>query len=255
MAIHKTDAIVLRKQDIRETSLAVVFYTRDFGKIRGLIKGARGPRGYLGYQVQLFTLNKVVFYDSRKSGVHTISYCDLSNFFEHIRTDIVKTGYACYFVELVDALTAEKDKNEDIFELLINSLRLLESGASPKRISRMLEIKLLKFSGIMPRLESCAVCGDKISVKDASFGRSRFSCRLGGLTCEQCSKERGISRKIMPGTANFIEHVERAPYEKLSRIKASRDVGEELEEVMKEVLEYQLDTKIKSLEFLEKIEK
>jgi len=221
MGIHTADAIILRKQDIRETSLLVVFYTRDFGKIRGLIKGVRGPKGPLGAQIHLFTLDKIVFYDSRKSGVHTVSQCDLLDFFESVRVDIIKTSYACHFIEMVDALTAENDENEKIFDLLLKSLELLKGGASPKRISRILEIKLLMFSGLMPRVEGSVLFG----------------------------------RKIMAGTANFIEHVVRVSYDKLERIKVSRDVGEELEGVMKEVLSYQLDARMKSLDFLEKIQK
>ncbi|MBP7836336.1 MAG: recombination protein O N-terminal domain-containing protein, partial [Candidatus Omnitrophica bacterium] len=31
MPIHKTEAIVLRRRDFRETSLIVDLYTRDFG--------------------------------------------------------------------------------------------------------------------------------------------------------------------------------------------------------------------------------
>ena len=220
MPIHTTDAIVLRKQDIRETSLLVTFYTRDFGKIRGLIKGIRGPRGPLGFQAQLFTLNRIVFYDSRKSGVHTVSQCDLQDYFGSIREDIANTSYACYFLELTDAITGENDKNEEVFDILLKSLELLNAGSGGKRVSRILEIKLLRLSGLMPRISD-----------DELFGR-----------------------KIMRGTANFIEHVGRAPYEKLERIKVSRDVGEELEGIMRSVLDYHLEVRMKTLDFLDKIE-
>ena len=253
MPIHTTDAIILRKRDIRETSLLVVFYTRDFGKIKGLIKGVRGPRGPLGYQVQVFTLNKVVFYDSKRTGIHIISQCDLLDFFETIREDILKTSYAYYFVELVDAITEEKDREEEIFELLLNSLKLLKGKASPKRISRILEIKLLMISGLMPRLDRCILCGSEICFKQTSFDKARFSYKSGGLICEGCFGQDSSSRRILAGTAHFIDHVERAPYDKLARIKVSKDVGKELEEIMKKFLSYQLDTRIRSLEFLEKI--
>ena len=253
MAIHTTDAIVLRKKDIRETSVLVVFYTRDFGKVRGLIKGARGPRGPLGYQVQLFTLNRIVFYDSRRSGIHTVSQCDLIDFFESIREDILKISYACYFVELIDALTEDKDKSEEIYNILLNSLELLKGKASPKRISRILEIKLLMISGLMPRLDKCVLCAKPIDFKETALDKARFSYKSGGLICQDCFDEDKSSRRIMPGTAHFIDHVERAPYEKLAMIKVSKDVGIELEEIMKKFLGYQLDRNIKSLEFLDKV--
>jgi DNA repair protein RecO (recombination protein O) len=254
MAIYTTDGIILRKQDVRETSLLVVFYTRTFGKIKGLIKGVRGPKGPLGYQVQLFTLNKVVFYDSTKTGIHIVSQCDLLDFFEAIRNDILKTSYACYFIELVDALTEDKDKNEEIFELLLGSLELLKGKASPKGISRILEIKLLMVSGLIPRLDRCVLCDRIINFKQPFFQRTKFSYKSGGLICGNCSRQDDSSRHILAGTAHFIDHVVKAPYEKLTRVKVSQEIGKELEEVMKCFLNYQLETRIKSLEFLEKIE-
>ncbi len=254
MAIHTTDAIVLRKQDVRETSLSVVFYTEGFGKIKGLIKGVRGPRGLQGYQVQVFTLSRVVFYDPRRSGIHTVSQCDLLDFFESIRADLLRTSYACYFIELVDALTAEKDENEGIYRLLLNSLKLLESGASPKRVGRILEIKLLSLSGLMPRLDKCVLCNAPIDInKETRSEKARFSYKSGGLICSGCFGRDSTSCCILPGTAQFIDHVERVPYEKAARIKVSRRVGRELEGIMTKFLGYQLDRHIRSLEFLEKI--
>jgi DNA repair protein RecO len=41
MSIHKTEAIVLSRRDFRETSLIANFFTRDYGRISGLLKGIR----------------------------------------------------------------------------------------------------------------------------------------------------------------------------------------------------------------------
>ncbi len=254
MAIHSDQAVVLRKRDIRETSLLIVLYTREFGKIRGLMKGVRGPRGPMGNQIQLFTHNDVVFYDSKRTGTHTVSQCDLIDFFEDVREDIVKTGYACYFIELVDSLTEEKDPSVELFELLLQSLRLLKSDASVKRISRIFEIKLLNLSGVMPRLDSCALCGTKIDFRKDSFDTIRFSYKAGGLICGICRAQDTSSCRILPGTAHFIDDVARAGYDKVPRLKVSRDIGLELEGIMKKFIGYQLDVRIKSLEFLEKIQ-
>src|SRR3989338_4612181 len=250
MAIHTTDAIILREHDVRETSLLVTFFTRDFGKIKGLLKGVRGPKGPLGYQVQVFTLNKIVFYESKKADSHIVSQCDLLDFFEDIRKDIVKTGYAYYFIELVDALTEKSAESAEIFDLLLNSLNLLKTDASPKRIARILEIKLLQLSGVMPRLDACVSCGEAVDSKNGSL---RFSYKFGGLLCKNCAAKDSTSRQILAGTVNFIDHIERAPYEKAENIKVSKDVGEELEGLMKRFLAYQLDTQLKSVEFLKAI--
>ncbi|MFH0839491.1 MAG: DNA repair protein RecO [Candidatus Omnitrophota bacterium] len=250
MSIHTTDAIILRKRDIRETSLLVTFFTRDFGKIKGLLKGVRGPRGPLGYQVQPFTQSRIVFYESKKSDIHIVSQCDLTDFFEDVRKDIVKTGYAYYFIELVDALTENSGQGAEIFDLLLNSLNLLKTDASPKRIARILEIKLLLLSGVMPRLDACVACGGAV---DSKNGALRFSYKFGGLLCKNCTAKDSTCRQILAGTVNFIDHIERTTYEKAENIKVSKDVGEELEGLMKRFLAYQLDTQLKSLEFLKAI--
>ena len=45
MAAEKTLALVFRAVEFSETSSVVTLFTRDFGKIRGLAKGARRPKG------------------------------------------------------------------------------------------------------------------------------------------------------------------------------------------------------------------
>jgi len=65
MSIEKAQALVLRKRDFRETSLIVDFYSREFGKISGLLKGVRSDPGKFGSNLEFFSLNEFVFY--RKS--------------------------------------------------------------------------------------------------------------------------------------------------------------------------------------------
>jgi len=44
MAIEKTDAIVIRVVEFSESSCVVTLFTRDFGKIAAMAKGARRPK-------------------------------------------------------------------------------------------------------------------------------------------------------------------------------------------------------------------
>ena len=106
----------------------------------------------------------------------------------------------------------------------------------------------------MPRLDKCVLCDRPINFKEAATDKARFSYKSGGLICRGCFGQDSSSRHILPGTVHFIDHIGRVPYEKVAMIKVSRDVGKELEEIMKKFLSYQLDRQIKSLDFLEKVE-
>jgi DNA repair protein RecO (recombination protein O) len=247
MAIQTTEGIILRKQNLRETSVILTFLTKDFGKISGIIRGARGPKAAIGTNPQVFSLNDIVFYERKRGNLSSISQCDLKNFFEPIRNDLERTIYADYFLELADAVTVEGDVDRDAYELLLNSLLLLSGPASAKRAARIFEIKLMEVSGLLPELRNCSNCGAPAE-RDCAY-----SLKLGGLLCGKCRSRDTGAIKVSNGTMNFIERVKKTPFEMLARIKVSQDVGRELEGFLRKFVDYQVGRPLKTLGFLKKV--
>ena len=77
MAIHTTDAIVLRRYLYRETSVIVSCLTDRFGKLKGLVKGLRAQPNRHRSAMEPLTINRIVFYDTHSSQLHLISQCEL----------------------------------------------------------------------------------------------------------------------------------------------------------------------------------
>lgn len=249
MPIQKSEAIVLRRQDLRETSLILTFYTKDFGKIKGILRGVRGSRGqYGGGALEIFARDEIVFYDRKKSDIFTTSQCDLIDFFNPIRQSLERLAYATYMVELLDSVTILGEGNTQVFDLLLNSLKLLSGQDSPRRVARIFEIKLLSLLGIMPALESCANCGGKVD------SAAKFSVAQGGLICKSCFTSDKNAHTIMQGTVKFIEHVRVLPFEKVARVKVANAVGKELESTLRKFLDHHIERRLKSLDFLKEIE-
>lgn len=246
--IKTSDAILLKKQELRETSLFMTFYTKESGKIYGVMKGVRGQRGQYGISPQLFSLNEIVFYERKDKDVFIVSQCELKEFFASIREGLEQTSYAMYFIELVNSLTPTGEKNEKMFELLENCLRLLDGTASARRTARIFEIKLLALIGLMPSLSRCVLCG---SAKMAS--QPRFSFKDGGVLCEACAAKEKTSFPISTGTLNFIDHINRSEWGLIPRIKVSMDVGRQVEETLRRFLNYHLHINPRSLEFMKKV--
>ena len=250
MPIQKSEGIVLRRQDLRETSVILTFYTRDFGKIKGIIRGVRGPRAQgTGASLEIFALDEIVFYERKSSDIYTVSQCDLLEFFAPIRASLEKLSYATYIIELLDSVTTLADKNSEVFDLLLNSLKLLSGESSPRRVARIFEIKLLYLLGLMPSLEECASCGRKVA------GEERFSFRHGGLICKDCRQIDKAAVPILAGTAKFMEHIRSSPFEKVARIKVAAQVGRELEAILRRFLDYHIERRLKTLEFIREIGK
>ncbi len=61
MSSEKATALVLRVIDFSETSCVVTLFTREFGKIRGMAKGARRPKGPFEGALDLLVLCRIVF--------------------------------------------------------------------------------------------------------------------------------------------------------------------------------------------------
>lgn len=245
--IQKTDAILLKRQDLRETSLLVTFYTRGFGKIYGVMKGVRGQKGQYSISPQLFSLNELVFYERKNKDIFTISQCELRDFFAEIREGLEKTSYALYFIELINSLTPLGEKNEDLFDLLENGLRFLCGEASIKRTARIFEIKLLSLLGLMPHLKNCVICSADLGKK------AKFSLKNSGVICEACSAKEKDGFFISTGTINFMEHINRSDWTMVSRIKVSKDVGQQVENLLRCFFTYHLQLRPKSLEFMKKV--
>jgi DNA repair protein RecO (recombination protein O) len=250
MPIQKSEALVLRKQDLRETSLIITFYTRDFGKIKGILRGVRGVRGAQGgAALEIFAHDSIVFYDRKRSDIFTVSQCDLVDFFSPARESLEKLAHATYIIELLDSVTTLGDAHVEVFDLALNSLKLLCGESSPKRVTRIFEIKLLSLMGLMPSVTECASCGGAV---DAS---ARFSFRNGGLLCKNCLNIDRSARPVLPGTIKFIEYIQNSPFDKIDRVKVAQEVGKELELVLRKFLDYHIERRLKTVEFLKEIER
>lgn len=248
MAIQKTEGFILRREDIRETSVLLTAYTRDFGRLKFISKGVRTPEQRFVSAYELFALDGIVFYEKKKKNFFLLSQCELLNFFSDVRKSLDRISYAVYFIELLDSVTPLGEKNTALYELLVNSLELLSSDASPKRVARIFEIRMLSILGFMPVLKSCVECG-----KDMAPERARFSVSLGGVLCDACAHRDRRARPVLAGTLNFISHIEALPFERIKKIKVTQKVGSEVERLLRSFIGYHLNIRLKSREFIEKI--
>lgn len=155
MAIQKTEAIILRRQEVRETSMMLTAFSRHLGKFQGLAKGVRGGRVAVGWYLEPLTLQAVVLYERRRSPWMLVSACDLIHGFEPIRRDLTRTAYAAYCLDLVDGMTGVGDSHPEIFHCLLAVLQGMElPEADVPALARFLEVHLLRASGLLPKQEA-----------------------------------------------------------------------------------------------------
>lgn len=246
MAIIKTEAIVIKRYELRETSLLVVFFTRDFGKVTGEMKGIRADPKKFASPVEVFSHNEIIFYQKRNSSVHLVSQCDLKNCFLAIKKNIPAITAASVIVELLDGIMAQEDKNEEVFHLALSALSELSAGNSEKIVT-VFKIKLLSLSGFKPHLDSCVSCGASV------ISLPKFSLKLGGLLCPKCNLKDSSARSIFKGTIATILHIERNTLKSNLTLGMNPQIKKELDLVLNSFLNFHLDRDLKSQKTINKL--
>ena len=246
MALKKTEAIILKKYLLRETSFILSVFTRDYGKVQGVVKGVRKPYPQFAGDYEIFTRCHIVFYEKPRS-MDLITQVEGVDSFVGIRKDIERLTYANYFIELILVVVKEYDTNIILYETLLDSLHLLDTVTSAKRVARIFEMKFLQAIGLAPELGICTFCA-------RAAGKIKgFNASSGGVVCEHCFSKDRKTLSISLGTLKFLQKIQTSETKKLANIKVSREVGIEAERVLLEFIGYHINRPMKSLKFLEKI--
>jgi len=248
MPLYKTPAVILHTMSYGESDQIVTLYTLDFGKIKGIAKGAKRSRKRFGARLEIGSYVNATFFEKETSDLVRLSHCDLIRPFEGLREDIHKLAWASYFIELVREMTAEKIQNKPLFRLLIAFLGLVDQGILKEEIQRVFEIRFLSHLGYRPQLDHCTQCQKRLSGE-----RAFFSPRGGGVICSTCSAHLPGLLPVSMGTIKTLLLAETLPLDKVGRISFSPQSLKESQAIFSLFLQQYLGKELKSKKFLEQL--
>ncbi|MGE5279225.1 MAG: DNA repair protein RecO [Deltaproteobacteria bacterium] len=244
--ILSTPAFVLRSYDFRETSKIAIFYTRDDGKVKGVLKGIRKDPRKFGSRLGCLSLNHIVYYKKRVSEIHLVSQCDLIEDFFACRAGLTELGVAHVAAELVDSLMPAEEANRQVFELLFEFLNRLDAQDGPHR-AMIFQIKMLSLSGFRPHFDSCCVCDARVRTGCA------FSDRKGGLLCDRCRSQDPKAEAVYPGTIATILHLESHSLAAGMRLKMHASVRAQLAAMLERFMHFHVGKRLRSERVLHQI--
>ena len=249
MPLFTTNAIVIRSLHYGESDKIVTFFTRDFGKLKAIVKGARRSRKRFQNALDLFSHLRLIFFDREEMGLARGQNGDILDSFPRIREDLKKIFYGNYFLELVNEMAGEREPNQAAFELLFLFLSDLEAGEPQEERLRMFEIRMLSLFGYRPNMKRCDLC--KRDWEDLKEARSAyFSLEKGSLLCDRCSKTWNNLVPLSLGTARLIEKISQIELPKMDRLRFTPRALSESRELLPRFITYQLGKELKSLKAL-----
>ncbi|MCH8156973.1 MAG: DNA repair protein RecO, partial [Nitrospinae bacterium] len=182
MPLFKTDAIVLRSINLSETDKLVTFMSEKFGKIKCVAKAARKIKNRFGAALQPMSHIRLIYFGKENQSLYRLNHSDIIQSFQPVRDDFTKLYTGVYFIELVETLVAEAHVEKNVFHLLLEGLKNLETLHNLETLSRLFEMRLLCLSGYMPQLSHCALCKGPPGTE-----RIGFSFVRQGIVCDTFS--------------------------------------------------------------------
>jgi DNA repair protein RecO (recombination protein O) len=204
MAIQRSEALVVGRFALGESDRVVTFFTRRFGKVRGVARSARRLRSRFGAALELFTLGDLVFLDSGRSELVQVDHFDIVRPFEAVRSHLDRLGHAAWMVECVARLTAERDPHASLFALLVRALSAVEIGGRPERIAVVFGLRCMDLVGHRLRTDACVACGRS---RAGGAEAVSFDPDGGGTVCPRCARAVGRIVTVHAATLAALERL------------------------------------------------
>jgi DNA repair protein RecO (recombination protein O) len=236
MAIVKTQGVVTKRQNLRDTSLIVTFFTRDFGRLKAVAKGARSKGSKFQSGLDLFAHGQLVAYLKDDRDLQLLSDFDVIHSFAGLQSDLRRFAHAGAAGELLEALTAGQDPSPELFDRLVELLGLLETAHldALSGLFRAYQLKTCELLGYRPELERCANCGK-------TAGLTKFSPQMGGVVCSACALKSWGSTPLSHRILDRFKFLSRTPLKGVSAAAGDPSEDGEVGRMMDAFLQYHVE--------------
>ncbi len=189
--IIKFTGLVLKKINYGDTSKIATFFTGEYGKITGILKGGRSSKSKIGSVVDQLNEVEIILYSKPNREVQLISQANLSRSFPGIKSDLDALKYSSAILELLDYFIMENEAHERLYRGVIRILDLINNDPQSTQVYF---VKFMLFFldeiGFGLNLDNCKICGKKFKE-----GEKGLNLEL-GFICEDCKSDHLVSYNL-----------------------------------------------------------
>ena len=185
-----SEALVLRTYPLREADLVVSFFTRDQGRLRGVARRARRPKGGFGAGLERLSHVRLKYYQRETRELVNLDSVELIQSQFALASDYEASVALDYFAEISEQLLPSDEPSERFFRLLLSVIESLRAGGEGAvgRAVNYFSLWAVRLSGWLPELYVCLACGGAL---DEPGERAFFGRGHPGLMCRHCRSTLG----------------------------------------------------------------
>ncbi len=122
----KTEGIILKKAGLNEVDRLLTVYTKELGKVLVSAKGVRRLESKLRYSIEPISYVQLILVEGKNFLI--LKDTVLKNQFLKIKKDLKKIKIAKEIADLIDEAIAGEEKDENIWKLILNIFKDLNTG-------------------------------------------------------------------------------------------------------------------------------
>ena len=257
MPARVSESLVLRTYPLKEADLVVSFFTRDQGKLRGVAKRARRPKGGFGAGLERLSHVRMAYFQRETRELVNLDSCELIQSQFGLVSDY-RAGIALdYFAEISDHLLPPGEPNEKFFRLLLAVLEALRSdlAAGPWCAVTYFSLWAARLSGWLPELDVCLGCGSLLDDPETPE-RAFFSREWAGLKCGHCRRTMGTmgagnSWELSTESRAIARDILRMQVAQVAAAGWSREKAADLRRFLVQQIERHVERKLVTVSLLE----
>jgi DNA repair protein RecO (recombination protein O) len=252
MPVLSSDAVVLRTWPVHEADLIVSFFTRDYGRVKGVAKSALKSRKRFGGALEPMTVARAWFAERPRQDLVRLDQLEIARSPLSSPVDLARMSVLSFYAEVLDECLPEHDPQVTVFRLLLSVLEQTkavesESGGSGKAQPWMaltyFSLWMTRLMGLLPDLSHCMVCNEALQAGEVSF-----NAYADGLFCGL--HRNGSGHVLSPDSWLIAQKMLHAPANAFAGEVWPRRRGQDLRRFTLQALERHLERKLRTAEAL-----
>ena len=242
MAVLTSEAVVLRCWPVHEADLIVSFFTRDYGRVKGVAKSALKSRKRFGGALEPMTVAQAWFAERPRQELVRLDQLEIVRSPLSAPIDHLRMAVLSFYAEVLDEALPEHDPQETVFRLLLSVLDQT-TVEQPWMPLTYFSLWMTRLMGLLPDIAHCTACGEPLVAGETSFNT------LGdGLFCDL--HRNGNASALSADSWLLAQRMLRAPASAFAAEPWPRRRAQDLRRFTLQALERHLERKLRTAEVL-----
>jgi len=200
MPSKRERAFILSAIPLRERDRIVTFLTEHSGKKRAVARGARRLQSAFAGALEPMSRGEILYFEKEGRDLHRIDSIEIERSSFPLASELSSGLLLSAIAESLITFVADSDPSEKFFRLAAHAVDALFDGREPASVAVYFDAWILRLTGVLPGLASCASCERPLS------GEILFDEALPGFVGRECAAPgaRRVSRELAAGLTAIL---------------------------------------------------